>query len=164
MGFRLPGIRRSSFAVTKAASKAVEVPKGYLAVYVGESQKKRFVIPISYLNEPLFLDLLSQAEEEFGYDHPMGGITIPCSENTFLDLTSRLSVWVYTNRSSNLSEPSSFQSSLSQDERIWIWLYPKHPHFRTHWVGMKKRLPLLIHGINSHLMVKANLLKCWSCF
>jgi SAUR family protein len=53
---------------------------------------KRFVIPVSYLNQPLFLDLLSQAEEEFGYDHPMGGITIPCSEATFLDLTSRLSV------------------------------------------------------------------------
>ncbi|BBH09285.1 hypothetical protein Prudu_021737 [Prunus dulcis] len=68
-------------------SKTLDIPKGYFAVYVGESQKKRFVIPISYLNEPLFLDLLSQAEEEFGYDHPMGGITIPCSENTFLDLT-----------------------------------------------------------------------------
>ncbi|KAK9942805.1 hypothetical protein M0R45_008453 [Rubus argutus] len=38
----------------------------------------------------MFQDLLSQAEEEFGYDHPMGGITIPCSEHTFLDLTSRL--------------------------------------------------------------------------
>ncbi|BAT91026.1 auxin-induced protein X10A-like [Vigna umbellata] len=89
MGFRLPGIRRSSFAVTKAASKAVEVPKGYLAVYVGEKMK-RFVIPISYLNQPLFQELLSQAEEEFGYAHPMGGITIPCREEAFLDLTSRL--------------------------------------------------------------------------
>nr|AAB35433.1 LeSAUR=soybean auxin-regulated protein homolog [Lycopersicon esculentum=tomatoes, VFN8, Peptide Partial, 40 aa] [Solanum lycopersicum] len=40
---------------------------------VGEKQKKRFVIPISFLIQPLFLDLLSQAEEEFGFDHPMGG-------------------------------------------------------------------------------------------
>ncbi|RDX76018.1 hypothetical protein CR513_44038, partial [Mucuna pruriens] len=85
MGFRLPGIRRSSFAVTKAASKAVEVPKGYLAVYVGEKMK-RFVIPISYLNQPLFQELLSQVEEEFGYDHPMGGLTIPCREDAFFDL------------------------------------------------------------------------------
>ncbi|KAI5402352.1 hypothetical protein KIW84_050098, partial [Lathyrus oleraceus] len=83
MGFRLPAIRRSS------SSKQVEVPKGYLAVYVGE-QAKRFLIPVSFLNEPLFQELLSQAEEEFGYSHPMGGLTIPCKEDIFLHTTSRL--------------------------------------------------------------------------
>ncbi|XP_015581351.1 auxin-responsive protein SAUR21-like [Ricinus communis] len=66
-----------------------EVPKGHLAVYVGEQQMKRFVVPISYLSHPSFQDLLNQAEEEFGFDHPMGGLTIPCNENTFLDLTSK---------------------------------------------------------------------------
>ncbi|KAK7260493.1 hypothetical protein RIF29_26584 [Crotalaria pallida] len=86
MGFHLPGIIRASF---QAASKAVEVRKGYLAVYVGDKMK-RFVIPISYLNQPSFQELLSQAEEEFGHDHPMGGLTIPCLEDTFLDLISRL--------------------------------------------------------------------------
>ncbi|PRQ33367.1 putative small auxin-up RNA [Rosa chinensis] len=94
MGFRLPGIANAKRSLTRSlsASKSLDIPKGYFAVYVGKSQqKKRFVIPISYLNEPLFLDLLSQAEEEFGYDHPMGGITIPCSEHTFLNLTSHLS-------------------------------------------------------------------------
>ncbi|KAL3000213.1 hypothetical protein AAZX31_09G201400 [Glycine max] len=55
----------------------------YVAVYVGEKQK-RFVIPISYLNQPSFQELLSQAEEEFG-------LTIPCSEDVFLYLTSHLS-------------------------------------------------------------------------
>ncbi|XP_062026344.1 indole-3-acetic acid-induced protein ARG7-like [Rosa rugosa] len=83
MGFRLPRI---------ANTKTSVIPKGHLVVYVGESQKKRFVVPISYLNHPLFQNLLSQAEEEFGYHHPMGGITIPCSQDTFLDVTSRLSV------------------------------------------------------------------------
>ncbi|KAL1362741.1 hypothetical protein AAHE18_03G103000 [Arachis hypogaea] len=88
MGFRLSGIvRKASFT---SSSKAMEVQKGYLAVYVGDKMK-RFVIPISYLNQPSFQDLLSQAEEEFGYDHPMGGLTIPCEENVFLDITSRLS-------------------------------------------------------------------------
>ncbi|AAF00633.1 putative auxin-induced protein [Arabidopsis thaliana] len=54
-------------------------PKGFLAVYVGESQKKqRHFVPVSYLNQPLFQDLLSKCEEEFGFDHPMGGLTIPC--------------------------------------------------------------------------------------
>jgi len=51
---------------------------------------KRFVIPVSYLNQPSFKDLLSQAEEEFGYDHPMGGLTIPCSEQVFQHITSSL--------------------------------------------------------------------------
>ncbi|CAL9021623.1 unnamed protein product [Prunus brigantina] len=88
-----------------ASSKTLEIPKGHFAVYVGKNQKKRFVIPVSYLNEPLFLDLLNQAEEEFGYVHPMGGVTIPCSEDSFVHLTSCLSV----NLGSNfISKASSF--------------------------------------------------------
>ncbi|CAN1218632.1 Auxin-responsive protein SAUR21 [Linum perenne] len=67
------------------------VPKGFLAVYVGEKHKKRFVVPLSYLSQPLFQDLLSMAEEEFGFDHSMGGLTIPCSEETFISATSSLS-------------------------------------------------------------------------
>ncbi|EYU40409.1 hypothetical protein ABFS82_14G118600 [Erythranthe guttata] len=70
---------------------ATDVPKGHFAVYVGQSQMKRFVVPLSFLNNPLFQDLLSRAEEEFGFNHPMGGITIPCSEDAFVDLVSRLS-------------------------------------------------------------------------
>ncbi|KAG4992336.1 hypothetical protein AAZX31_09G200600 [Glycine max] len=89
MGFRLPAIRRASFKASQVASIFAQVPKGYLAVYVGEKQK-RFVIPISYLNQPSFQELLSQAEEEFGYDHPMGGLTIPCSEDVFQHITARL--------------------------------------------------------------------------
>ena len=79
MGFRFPSLQRRH-----------DVPKGYLAVYAGESQKKRFVIPISYLNQPSFQELLSLAEQEFGYDHPMGGLTIPCREDIFVEITSRL--------------------------------------------------------------------------
>ena len=89
MGFRLPGIRRPSFSATQSSLKTVDVPKGYLAVYVGV-RLKRFVIPISYLNQPSFQELLSQAEEEFGYDHPMGGLTIPCCEYAFENMVSHL--------------------------------------------------------------------------
>ncbi|XP_057749935.1 auxin-induced protein X10A-like [Arachis stenosperma] len=89
MGFRLPAIRRASFSASQSSSKSLEAPKGYLAVYVGEKQM-RFLIPVSYLNQPSFQDLLSQAEEEFGYDHPLGGLTIPCSEDAFRQITSRL--------------------------------------------------------------------------
>jgi SAUR family protein len=89
MGFRLQTILRASVTSRQASSKSVEVRKGYVAVYVGEEQK-RFVIPISYLNQPSFQGLLSQAEEEFGYDHPMGGLTIPCTEEAFQHITSCL--------------------------------------------------------------------------
>ncbi|KAK4340421.1 hypothetical protein RND71_041883 [Anisodus tanguticus] len=76
--------------IIKKSSTAGDVPKGHFVVYVGEKQKKRFVIPLSFLSKPLFQDLLSQSEEEFGFDHPMGAVTIPCSEDFFADLTSRL--------------------------------------------------------------------------
>ncbi|MBA0614256.1 hypothetical protein Godav_014574, partial [Gossypium davidsonii] len=72
MAIRLPRIVSSK-----------KVPKGYFQVYVGENQK-RFVIPVSFLNHPSFQDLLGMSQEEFGYSHPTGGLTIPCNEDTFL--------------------------------------------------------------------------------
>jgi len=86
MGFRLLGVRRAR----QAASNGEEVPKGYLAVYVGEKMK-RFMIPVGYLNQPSFQDLLNLAEEEFGFHHPMGGLTIPCNEDVFLNIMSAIS-------------------------------------------------------------------------
>ncbi|KAK4378228.1 hypothetical protein RND71_000090 [Anisodus tanguticus] len=85
MAIRIPRI-------TKKSSTSLDVPKGHFAVYVGVKQKKRFVIPISFLSQPLFQDLLSQAEEEFGFDHPMGGVTIPCTEDIFINTTSQFRI------------------------------------------------------------------------
>ncbi|XP_047942557.1 auxin-induced protein 15A-like [Salvia hispanica] len=68
--------------------RSAEVPKGHVAIYVGDNEKKRFVIPVAYLNHPSFQELLFQAEEEFGFNHPMGGLTIPCSEDLFVDFIS----------------------------------------------------------------------------
>ncbi|KAM3743309.1 hypothetical protein ACB098_07G134800 [Castanea mollissima] len=83
-------LRRSNSFGKQVASTSINVPKGYIAIYVGESERRRFVIPISFLHQPSFQELLSKAEEEFGFDHPMGGLTIPCSEDIFINLTSRL--------------------------------------------------------------------------
>ncbi|AES89302.1 SAUR-like auxin-responsive family protein [Medicago truncatula] len=76
MGIRFSGIiRRASFSANRAISKA---------------KQTRHVIRISYLNQPSFQELLSQAEEEFGYNHPMGGLTVPCTEDVFQHITSHL--------------------------------------------------------------------------
>ncbi|XP_010246416.1 PREDICTED: auxin-responsive protein SAUR21-like [Nelumbo nucifera] len=82
----LQGLRRSQFVEAIAS----DVPKGHFVVYVGEYEKKRYVVPISYLKHPSFQYLLSLAEEEFGFDHQMGGLTIPCKEVDFIRLTSQL--------------------------------------------------------------------------
>ncbi|KAE8698415.1 Auxin-induced protein 15A [Hibiscus syriacus] len=58
-----------------------DVPKGYLAVYVGP-ELRRFIIPTTYLTHPVFKILLEKAKEEFGYDHN-GGLTLPCEIETF---------------------------------------------------------------------------------
>ncbi|EYU43813.1 hypothetical protein ABFS82_07G058100 [Erythranthe guttata] len=95
MGSCFPTIIRHSnrrqCVFTKSEGK-VDVPKGYLAVYVGETNetKTRFLVPILYLKHPKFQDLLRFSEEEYGFDYPMGGLTIPCSENAFLNVTSYL--------------------------------------------------------------------------
>ena len=99
MGFRLPRVvpakkflqrSLSNSSTNKSASAALDVPKGHFAVYVGDHEKKRFVVPVSLLSQPLFQELLVQVEDEFGFDHPMGGLTIPCSEDVFIDLISSL--------------------------------------------------------------------------
>lgn len=96
MGIRLPAMILNANQIWKLNSFVSKnnsgVPKGHLAVYVGEIQRKRFVVPVSYLNHPSFRDLLRQAEEEFGFDHPMGGLTIPCKEDVFINLTAQLNL------------------------------------------------------------------------
>ncbi|KAK8626764.1 hypothetical protein V6N13_134396 [Hibiscus sabdariffa] len=81
-------LRRSALTSSKKCSTCLDVPKGFFPVYVGESQKKRFLVPLSFLNQPLFQGLLCKAEEEFGFDHPMGGI--PCHEDVFMDVIFHL--------------------------------------------------------------------------
>lgn len=81
--------KSGSVSTTTACGTDV-TPKGHFAVYVGESQR-RFVVPISYLNQPLFRELLHWAEEEFGYEHPTtGGLIIPCTEDYFLSLINTI--------------------------------------------------------------------------
>ncbi|PWA47982.1 small auxin-up RNA [Artemisia annua] len=91
--FRLQSLLSNAKQLIKLNGKQQrDIPKGYLAVYVGEVQRKRFVVPLSYLDQPLFQDLLRRSEEEFGFNHPMGGLTIPCREEAFIHLTTRIHI------------------------------------------------------------------------
>uniref|UniRef100_A0A7N0RHG4 Small auxin up regulated protein n=1 Tax=Kalanchoe fedtschenkoi TaxID=63787 RepID=A0A7N0RHG4_KALFE len=61
-----------------------DVPKGHLAVYVGENYK-RHIIKISLLKHPLFKALLDLAQEV--YDFATGAkLCIPCDEYVFLQV------------------------------------------------------------------------------
>ncbi|PWA92732.1 Auxin responsive SAUR protein [Artemisia annua] len=74
-------------------SLATLTPKGYFPIYVGESYKmKRFFIRLVYLNQPTFQIFLRVSEEEFGYAHPMGGLTFPCKEETFIELLRDITI------------------------------------------------------------------------
>ncbi|PIA56047.1 hypothetical protein AQUCO_00700404v1 [Aquilegia coerulea] len=94
MGTCLPVIFQAKQIIRRVilAPIATDVPKGHFAVYVGDNQtkKKRYIVPIAYLNQASFQQLLSKAEEEYGYHHPTGGLTIPCNEDLFINLTSKL--------------------------------------------------------------------------
>lgn len=55
--------------------------KGHFVVYT--TDEKRFVFPLIYLNNNIFLELLKLSEEEFGLSSD-GPITLPC-DAVFMD-------------------------------------------------------------------------------
>ncbi|KAI8026885.1 hypothetical protein LOK49_LG02G03773 [Camellia lanceoleosa] len=62
-------------------------PKGHFVVYVrdrddGEEVMTRFVVPISYLKNPILKQLLDTAAEEYGFCSEKG-IVLPCSKDYF---------------------------------------------------------------------------------
>ena len=71
--------------------KSTAVPKGHLAVYVGQNDGEfhRVLVPVIYFSHPLFEQLLKEAEKEYGFQH-QGGITIPCPYSEFENVQSRI--------------------------------------------------------------------------
>ncbi|KAG8382395.1 hypothetical protein BUALT_Bualt05G0072900 [Buddleja alternifolia] len=67
------------------------VPKGHLAVYVGDKQDdtSRVLVPVIYFNHPLFGELLREAEKVYGFDHP-GGIQIPCPRSELESIQTKI--------------------------------------------------------------------------
>ncbi|KAK2663043.1 hypothetical protein Ddye_001617 [Dipteronia dyeriana] len=63
-------------------------PKGHFVVYVGE-EERRFVVPLSYLKNTTFQQLLHKAAEEYGFVS-QNRIVLPCDESTFQTLINRI--------------------------------------------------------------------------
>ncbi|XP_059667298.1 auxin-responsive protein SAUR32-like [Cornus florida] len=67
----------------KNSKEMRDIPKGCVAIMVGQGEEQeRFIIPVIYINHPLFMQLLKEAEEEYGFDQK-GPINIPCHVEEF---------------------------------------------------------------------------------
>ncbi|KAE9616475.1 hypothetical protein Lal_00034941 [Lupinus albus] len=61
-----------------------DVPAGYIAVCVGPT-RSRFIIRATSLNHPIFVKLLAEAEEEYGFCNN-GPLAVPCDEEYFREI------------------------------------------------------------------------------
>ncbi|XP_024968447.1 auxin-induced protein 15A-like [Cynara cardunculus var. scolymus] len=68
------------------SSSSSKTPTGFFTVYIGE-ERRRFVIPMSYLSHPLFKMMLEKSSEEFGFNQK-NGLVVPCSVNAFQEVVS----------------------------------------------------------------------------
>lgn len=75
----------------RVLGKPEPVPKGHMAVYVGQEDGgfERVLVPVVYFNHPLFGDLLRESENEFGFNQP-GRFTIPCRVSEFERVQTRI--------------------------------------------------------------------------
>lgn len=75
---------RNKARMSSANRAPSDVPAGHVAVCVG-SNCTRFVVRATYLNHPVFKNLLVQAEEEYGFTNH-GPLAIPCDEAVFQEV------------------------------------------------------------------------------
>ncbi|KAI4356753.1 hypothetical protein L6164_000746 [Bauhinia variegata] len=92
----MPGSSYIRIGDDPVQEKVLAVPKGHLAVYVGQKDGEfhRVLVPVIYFNHPLFGELLKEAEREYGFQHP-GGITIPCPFTDFERVKTRIAAGSY---------------------------------------------------------------------
>ncbi|KAI4310408.1 hypothetical protein MLD38_035388 [Melastoma candidum] len=65
-----------------------DVPKGHMAVYVGEDEK-RYVVRVSVLEDPLFRALLDEARGSIYDFRTEPRLRVPCDENMLIDVLRR---------------------------------------------------------------------------
>ncbi|XP_039138313.1 auxin-responsive protein SAUR68-like [Dioscorea cayenensis subsp. rotundata] len=77
LGRKIVSPRANEHSDFNACSTSSVVEKGHFNVYTIDG--KRFIIPLSYLNNVVFTEFLKISEEEFGLPGD-GPITLPCDE------------------------------------------------------------------------------------
>ncbi|KAK7392464.1 hypothetical protein VNO78_20903 [Psophocarpus tetragonolobus] len=71
-------VHRKPYFSEATSAAPVDVREGYFAVLaIKGGEPKRFIVGLHYLNDPAFLRLLDQAQEEFGFKQK-GALEIPC--------------------------------------------------------------------------------------
>lgn len=63
-------------AVTKIRRSSAVVPEGHVPIYVGD-EMERFVVCAELLNHPVFVKLLNESAQEYGYEQK-GVLRLPC--------------------------------------------------------------------------------------
>jgi SAUR family protein len=79
-----------------SSSSDAAVPAGHVAVSVqgaapSSSGPRRFAVRVAHLSHLAFLELLRQAEEEYGFPAAPVPIALLCDEDRFLDVLHRAS-------------------------------------------------------------------------
>ncbi|XP_059434898.1 auxin-responsive protein SAUR64-like [Corylus avellana] len=85
---RIAANKRKRISYPKAES-SVANKEGHFVVYTTDN--KRFVVPLEYLSQNVFRELLRMSEEEFGLPGN-GPITLPC-ESAFMEYVVSLVQW-----------------------------------------------------------------------
>ncbi|XP_061358169.1 auxin-responsive protein SAUR71-like [Gastrolobium bilobum] len=78
-GSRRPCRRSESLRAAAAAKirrSSTVVPEGHVPIYVGD-EMERFVVGAELLNHPVFVKLLNQSAQEYGYEQ-QGVLRLPC--------------------------------------------------------------------------------------
>ncbi|CAM0902218.1 unnamed protein product [Alopecurus aequalis] len=82
-------LRRAVRRWRARCSASAAVPAGHVTVC---AEGARFVVRLAHLGHPAFLELLRQAEEEYGFPPGASGpVTLPCDEHRLRDVLCRVS-------------------------------------------------------------------------
>ncbi|OIV92508.1 hypothetical protein TanjilG_02271 [Lupinus angustifolius] len=60
----------------KIRHSSSDVPEGHVPIYVGD-EMERFVVSTELFHHPIFVKLLNQSAQEYGYEHK-GVLRLPC--------------------------------------------------------------------------------------
>ncbi|XP_031285666.1 auxin-responsive protein SAUR68-like [Pistacia vera] len=111
--------RASSFANLNGSNTSYVANKGQFVVYTTDC--RRFVIPLPFLNNDIFRELMKMSEEAFGLPSD-GPITLPCDSFFFEYMVSLIRGSVVKNQDklkpmSVVTSCCSLSSSLQQEPR-----------------------------------------------